>query len=74
MYFCFITSALVTIVTYHARLPEGTDKVFQALAFLGEGMLMGLHEKHDPLVRQKMESVHVYFFSVSYVVCLYVSH
>jgi hypothetical protein len=27
-------------------------QVFLALAFLGEGMLMGLHEKHDPLVRK----------------------
>mmetsp|Transcript_7370 Transcript_7370/g.19700 ORF Transcript_7370/g.19700 Transcript_7370/m.19700 type:complete len:304 (+) Transcript_7370:113-1024(+) len=49
MYFCFIMAALATIISYHAGLPAGTDKVFFALAFLGEGMLMGLHEKHDPL-------------------------
>jgi hypothetical protein len=36
MYFCFITSALVSIITYHAGLPEGTDKVCSTVVIPAE--------------------------------------
>lgn len=50
MYSCFVMSGVVSILAYHLRLPAGVDKAYLALAFLGEALLMGLHEKHDPLV------------------------
>ncbi|KAJ9506983.1 hypothetical protein QJQ45_016540 [Haematococcus lacustris] len=49
MYACFLVSGVIDLIGYYGLLPAGTEKAMLSLAFAGETILMGLHEKEEPL-------------------------
>lgn len=51
MYACFLVSGVIDLIGYYGLLPAGTEKAMLSLAFAGETILMGLHEKEEPLDR-----------------------
>ncbi len=53
MYVCFMVSGVIDLAGWWGILPEGAEKAYLSLAFAGEALLMGLHEKHEPLVRRR---------------------
>jgi len=69
MYVCFAVSGLADIVSYWGMLPRGTDKVFLALAFAGQTVLMGLHEKDEALDKFLHQAL-TYVMVVCVVACM----
>lgn len=49
MYQSVLMSGLVDLLDLRLDLPEGCRAAFLGLAFLNQGLLMGLHAKHEPL-------------------------
>ena len=70
MYCCFIISGAVDLLAwaYNTSLPQGTDQLFLALAFLGESLLFGLHEKHEPL--DKIVHAVLFYSNLSTAACV----